>query len=127
VLDPWFEEHKHVVLFPTPTGRPLKVDHMRHLMRDAIRAAALPDNCTLHGLRYTFATRAIELGLDWQTIESIVGHRTAEMAFKYTEKRRSARLAIATLDVARKRNRRTAKVIAAADRSDNRSDREGNK
>jgi integrase len=100
---------------------------MRHLMRDAIRAAALPDNCTLHGLRYTFATRAIELGLDWQTIESIVGHRTAEMAFKYTEKRRRARLAIATLDVARKRNRRTVKVIAAADRSDNRSDLEGNK
>lgn len=127
VLDPWLEEHKHVVLFPTPTGRPLKVDHMRHLMRDAIRAAARPDNCTLHGLRYTFATRAIELGLDWQTIESIVGHRTAEMAFKYTEKRRRARLAIATLDVARKRNRRTAKVIAAADRSDNRSDRAGNK
>jgi hypothetical protein len=33
---------------------------MRHLMRDAMRAAALPDDCTLHGLRYTFATRAIE-------------------------------------------------------------------
>jgi integrase len=96
-LDPWLKEHEHVVLFPTPTGRPLKVDHMRHLMRDAIRAAALSDDCTLHGLRYTFATRAIELGLDWQTIESIVGHRTAEMAVKYTEKRRRARLAIVTL------------------------------
>jgi integrase len=105
-LDPWLEGHKHVVLFPTSTGRPLKVDHMRHLMRDSIRAADLPDDCTLHGLRYTFATRAIELGLDWQTIESIVGHRTAEMAFKYTEKRRRARLAIVTLDAARKANRR---------------------
>jgi integrase len=100
-LDPWLEGHAHLVLFPTPTGRPLKVDHMRHLMRDAIRAAELPDECTLHGLRYTFATRGIELGLDWQTIESIVGHRTAEMAFKYTERRRRARLAIATFDAAR--------------------------
>jgi hypothetical protein len=36
--------------------------------------------------------------LDWQTIESIVGHRTSEMGFKYTAKRRGARLAIATLD-----------------------------
>ena len=53
-----------------------------------------------------FATRAIELGLDWQTIESSVGHRTAEMAFKYTEKRRRAQLAIITLDAARKTNRR---------------------
>jgi integrase len=104
VLDPWLDQHGHVVLFRTPTGRPLKVDHMRHLMRDAIRQAELPDDCTLHGLRYTFATRAIEIGLDWQTIESIVGHRTAEMAHKYTAKRRSARLAIATLDVARERD-----------------------
>jgi integrase len=97
-------------MFPTPTGRPLKVDHMRHLMRDAFRAASLPDDCTLHGLRYTFATRAIELGLDWQTIESIVGHKTAEMAVKYTEKRRRARLAIVSLDAARKGNAETPKV-----------------
>jgi integrase len=98
VLDPWLASHDQLVLFPTETGRPLQVDHMRHLMRDAIRAADLPDTCTLHGLRYTFATRGLELGLDWQTIESIVGHRTAEMAFKYTEKRRRSRLVIATLD-----------------------------
>jgi len=26
VLDPWLDQHGHVVLFPTPTGRPLKVD-----------------------------------------------------------------------------------------------------
>ena len=102
VLDPWLGQHEHVVLFPTPTGRALKVDHMRHLMRDAMRGAALPDDCTLHGLRYTFATRAIELGLDWQAVESIVGHKTAEMAFKYTEKRRRARLAIVTLDAGTK-------------------------
>jgi integrase len=50
----------------------------------------------------TVSTRALELGLDWQTVESIVGHRTAEMAFKYTEKRRRARLGIATLDAGTK-------------------------
>jgi hypothetical protein len=50
---------------------------MRHLMRDAIRGAALPDDCTLHGMRYTFATRGLELGLDWQTVESIVGQYTS--------------------------------------------------
>jgi integrase len=118
-LAPWLKSHKHVVLFATPKGRPLKVDHMRHLMRDAIRAAKLPDDCTLHGLRYTFATRAIELGLDWQTIESIVGHKTAQMASKYTEKRRRARFAIASLDEARKQAR-NAKVKTATDRSENR-------
>jgi integrase len=89
---------------------------MRHLMRDAMRAAALPDDCTLHGLRYTFATRAIELGLDWQTIESIAGHKTAEMGFKYTQQRRRARLAIATLNEVRNAN--TA-VRTRADESEN--------
>jgi len=121
-LDPWLKGHTHVVLFPTGTGRPLKVDHMRHIMRGAIRAANLPDDCTLHGLRYTFATRAIELGLDWQTTESIVGHKTAQMAAKYTAKRRAARLTIATLDAAR-----TAKVKTAADRSENHPRRGGDK
>jgi integrase len=126
-FDPWLEGHAHLVLFPTPTGRPLKVDHMRHLMRDAMREAALPDDCTLHGLRYTFATRAIELGLDWQTIESIVGHRTAGMAHKYTAKRRSARLAIATLDTARKIDRRRGRVKTAADSSENHPNEAGRK
>jgi integrase len=126
-LDPWLAAHPHVVMFPTPTGRPLRVDHMRHLMRAAIRAAGLSNDCTLHGLRYTFATRAIELGLDWQTIESIVGHKTAEMAVKYTEKRRRARLAIVTLDSARKANRRTVKLKTAADRSENRPEPQGDK
>jgi integrase len=90
---------------------------MRHLMRDAMTAAGLPSDCTLHGLRYTFATRAIELGLDWQTIESIVGHETAQMASKYTEKRRRARFAITKLDEARKRAK-NAKVKTTADRSE---------
>ena len=104
-LDPWLASHDHLVLFPTETGRPLRVDNMRHLMRHAMRDAGLPDDCTLHGMRYTFATRGLELGLDWQTVENIVGHRTAEMAFKYTEKRRRSRLAIATLDRATARGR----------------------
>jgi integrase len=78
----------------------------------------------LHGLRYTFATRAIELGLDWQTIEIIVGHKTAEMAFKYTQQRRQARLAIATLNQVRNAN---AAVKTLADRSENPSDGEGSK
>jgi integrase len=75
----------------------------------------------LHGLRYTFATRAIELGLDWQTIESIVGHKTAAMAFKYTQQRRQARLAIATLNQVRNAN--TA-ARTPADWSENPSDGE---
>jgi integrase len=127
VLDPWLKSNAglpNAPIFRTEKGRELLVDHMRHVMRAAMRAAGLPDDCTLHGLRYTFATRAIELGLDWQTIESIVGHETAEMAFKYTQQRRGARLAIATLNQVRKANRG---VQTPADWSANPSDVEPRK
>jgi integrase len=83
-----------------------------------MREAGLPDDCTLHGLRYTFATRGLELGLDWQRIESIVGHRTAQMAHKYTEKRRRSRLAIATLDAAQEQTS-TALPLTSVNRSVN--------
>jgi hypothetical protein len=95
---------------------------MRHLMRDAIRKSACPTvpftGCVTH-------SRAIELGIDWQTIERIVGHRTAEMAHKYTPKRRRARLAIATLDAAQKPNRRRDGVKTAANLSENHPNRGG--
>jgi integrase len=60
---------------------------------------------SLHGLRYTFAIRAIEARMDYSTIEAIVGHETMAMAIKYTEKRRKSRLAGATLNAALKDQR----------------------
>ena len=101
VLGPWLEANEHVVILTTETGRPFKIDHFRHTMRAAIRAAALPDDRTLHGLRYTAATILRELGCDLPTIQAITGHRTAEMARKYSEKRRRAKVAIARLNRAR--------------------------
>src|SRR5260370_39504854 len=41
VPDPWLDRHDHVALFPTHTRPPPRVDYMRHLMRDAMRAAGL--------------------------------------------------------------------------------------
>jgi integrase len=98
-LDPWLESHEKKTILTTPTGLPyLSPGYMRIIMRDAMVKADIPDGCTLHGLRYTFATRAIEVGLDWQEIASIIGHETAEMQHKYTRQRRDARLVIGTMD-----------------------------
>jgi hypothetical protein len=49
------------------------------------------------------------------------------MAFKYTQQRRLARLAIFTLDAARNANPGAAKVGTAADQSGNRADQEPDK
>jgi integrase len=83
---------------------------MRDIMHNAIEQAGLQpprkgepldrDVRSLHGLRYTFAIRAIEARLDHSTIEAIVGHKTLAMAIKYTEKRRKARLGGAALNAA---------------------------
>ena len=103
VLGPWLESHDHFMLLTTPTGRPLKVDYLRHLMATAYDEAGL-ESVTSHVLRYTAGTILAELGCDWPTIASILGHRTAEMVRKYTGRKRDAKLAITKLNKARKKD-----------------------
>jgi integrase len=97
VLDPWLRSHGHLSMFPGASGQPLGIDAFRHRMAAAFAAAGLED-VTIHGLRYTAATRLRELQLDWEDVASIVGHQTAEMARKYMKQARSAELAILRLD-----------------------------
>ena len=87
-----------LALLPGRGGRSVGVDRLRHRMRDAIEAAGLPDTCTIHGMRYTSATRYRELGCDWDEIADITGHQTVAMVRKYTAKRRRARATVARLD-----------------------------
>ena len=104
VLAPWLKSHGHIMLLTTPTDRPLKVDYLRHLRANAY-AEAGPEGVPSHGLRHTTGTVLAELGCDWPTIASILGHRTAEMVRKYTGKKRQAKLAITKLNKARKRGK----------------------
>jgi integrase len=120
VLDPWLAKHKHIVILATARGRPFKVDHFRHVMRDAYTAAGLPADCTTHGLRYTAATVLHEIGCDWEIISSITGHETVEMVRHYIRKKRAAKLAIASLDEARAANSASTELKTAADGNENR-------
>lgn len=90
VLDAWFETHTHMVLLTTPTGRPVKVDYFRKMMRGAYEKAAIDKNT--HGLRYTAARRLFEAGVDLETIGDITGHTTMEMVRKYAMKKRQTKL-----------------------------------
>ncbi len=99
-LEPWLASHPHKPFFPDETGKRLSYDKIGEIMRLAIEAAELPDDCKPHGLRYTAATRLKELGLDRDIIASITGHRTLAMVDKYTKKRRRTQLAIRKLDEA---------------------------
>jgi integrase len=101
ILEPWLNTHDQLVLLVNSEGRAFKIDHFRHLMRNAYVAAGQPDDVTTHGLRYSAATILHELGQDWETIAAVTGHETVAMARKYTAKRRRARLAIDSQNVAR--------------------------
>lgn len=102
VLLPWLKTHDYEPFFPLTKkpkiGQPHGAASIKSILTKAISAAGLPDDLVPHGLRYTFATRAIELGLDHQNISSIVGHRSLQNAVRYTAKRRAERLVIATMN-----------------------------
>lgn len=104
VLGPWLETHEHVMILTNPSGGPVLKDYLRHMMRDAYRAVGLHD-VTTHGLRYTAARILRELECDWETIQDVTGHKTAEQARQYAEKRRRTRIAITRLDEARNKSR----------------------
>jgi integrase len=109
VLDPWLAEHpNNLLLLPGKLGKGRGIDALRHWLSQAAIDAGV-DGVTIHGLRYTAATRLAELGLDWQSIADITGHQTMAMALKYSEKRRRSTLSIARLDAAtaRQNSRRT--------------------
>jgi integrase len=111
VLYPWLASHEAEAFFPTAQApreaQPLSAQRVQLILANAITKAGLPDTLVPHGLRYTFATRAIELGLDHGTISAIVGHLSHQMAEQYTEKRRKSRLAIGTMNRGLAANRKT--------------------
>ncbi len=81
-VDLLIQEHaKHPgnpVMFPSPvTGRIYGPDCLGRLHKTLLKKAGITENITLHGLRHTFATLAIQNGVDAKTVSSILGHYSA--------------------------------------------------
>ena len=53
--------------------KPFDVRTYRRLFKKLLKAADLPD-MKFHCLRHTFATRALEVGMDYKTLSEILGH-----------------------------------------------------
>jgi len=106
-----------VTILTRPDGRPWQIDHFRHAMGDAIKAAGLK-GCVMHGLRATAATWLAEAGCSEREIMAITGHTTTAMVSTYVrmaEQKVRAQGAVAKLEAHRKNGRRTesAKPISA--------------
>jgi site-specific recombinase XerD len=72
--------HSAATLIAGREGRPVHQFTMAAIFRDAKRAAGVPDDCVLHGLRKTTARILAELGLK---SSPVTGHMTRAMQDEY--------------------------------------------
>ena len=63
-------------VFPSPTGGPMSPDSVLHMLQRVLKRAGLP-RIRFHDLRHTFATLALENGMDVKTISAMLGHVSA--------------------------------------------------
>ena len=63
-------------VFPSPTGGPISPDSVLHMLHRVLKRAGLP-NVRFHDLRHTFATLALQNGVDIKTVSGMLGHFSA--------------------------------------------------
>ena len=63
-------------VFPSPTGGPISPDSVLHMLHRVLKRAGLP-KVRFHDLRHTFATLAIQNGVDIKTVSGMLGHFSA--------------------------------------------------
>ena len=63
-------------VFPSPTGGPISPDSVLHMLHRVLERAGLP-KVRFHDLRHTFATLALQNGVDVKTVSSMLGHYSA--------------------------------------------------
>ena len=63
-------------VFPSPIGGPMSPDSVLHMLHRVLKRAGLP-KVRFHDLRHTFATLALQNGVDVKTVSSMLGHYSA--------------------------------------------------
>jgi integrase/recombinase XerC len=69
-------------VFLSRSGRPLDVRDVQRIVAEYARTAKV-ENVTPHTLRHTFATRAVEKGVDPATLQALLGHTRLETTGRY--------------------------------------------
>ena len=63
-------------VFPSPTGSPMSPDSVLHMLHRDLERAGLP-RVRFHDLRHTFATLALQNGVDVKAVSGMLGHYSA--------------------------------------------------
>ena len=61
-------------VFPSPNGGPISPDSVNNMLKRVLERAGIP---RFHDLRHTFATIALQNGVDIKTVSSMLGHFSA--------------------------------------------------
>lgn len=78
------EAHACDYLFPAPDdpSKPMKARRANHMHTMALKLSGIP-HCRLYDCRHTFATRAVEAGVDLVTLAALLGHSKIQMVLRY--------------------------------------------
>jgi len=72
-------------LFPGKRpGKPMTTRQLARLFHEAVDAAGIRKNVTLHVLRHSFATHLLERGTDIRVIQALLGHAKLDATARYT-------------------------------------------
>ena len=63
-------------VFPSPNGGPISPDSVNNMLKRVLERAGIP-KVRFHDLRHTFATIALQNGVDIKTVSGILGHFSA--------------------------------------------------
>ena len=63
-------------VFPSPNGGPISPDSVLNMLHRVLERAGLP-KIRFHDLRHTFATLALQNGVDIKTVSGMLGHFSA--------------------------------------------------
>lgn len=63
-------------VFPSPTGDPISPDSVLHMLHRVLKRAGLP-KIRFYDMRHTFATVALQNGVDIKTVSRMLGHYSA--------------------------------------------------
>ena len=69
------EKTHDAYVFPSPNGGPISPDSVRNMLKRVLERAGLPD-VRFHDLRHTFATLALQNGVDIKTVSGMLGRRS---------------------------------------------------
>lgn len=90
-----------VVICTTAEGKAYTPNGLSGQVRRRVESIdGMPNNRSMHGLRYAAGSRMEEAGCTVAEIESVLGHQTFKMALKYASQRLRAKAAMAKMEAA---------------------------